>query len=181
MCVPVPEFHLPSYRVLFFSLHNHLAISHTSFSQHDLISKTITSSPFLHNNQQPPTPQASTQPHRMGSASSRPAKPASKPQTKANVKQQKSSRPAKPASQPRTRANTKRQDVKSHKPQNNSRLSRPFDPNVPLYFPPSNRPSGVPPVPPVDPARYQDAFAQLTSRSKQKPAAGKKSRFQEAC
>lgn len=140
------SYHIP---FLFSSLYNHLAISYhiPSFLYTNLISK--------HHRIPTTTPKA--QPSGMGCASSRPANPGPKP---------------------RSRQNIQRQTVK---PQSNSRLSRPFDPNVPLYDArQSARPSAprakarVPPVPAVDPARYQDAFAQLNARSKQKPRAGQK-------
>ncbi|KAF6232274.1 hypothetical protein HO173_009379 [Letharia columbiana] len=70
------------------------------------------------------------------------------------------SRPSNPVPRPR------RQTDEPRKP-NNSRLSRPFDPNIPLYVPHYQHPSVVPPV---DPARYGDAYAQLNGRSKQKRA-----------
>lgn len=69
------------------------------------------------------------------------------------------SRPSNPVPRPR------RQTDEPRKP-NNSRLSRPFDPNIPLYVPHYQHPS----VPPVDPARYGDAYAQLNARSGQKRA-----------
>lgn len=45
---------------------------------------------------------------------------------------------------------------------NDSRLSRPFNPNLPLRLPPKART--------IDSERYADAYAQLTARSKNKSA-----------
>ncbi|KAL9136008.1 MAG: hypothetical protein Q9175_002789 [Cornicularia normoerica] len=72
--------------------------------------------------------------------------------------------PSRPIPQPR------RQNDKPRK-YDNSRLSRPFDPNVPLYIPQYNQSSSSrakSTVRPANPARYGDAYAQLTVRSKQK-------------
>ena len=67
------------------------------------------------------------------------------------------SHPSSPFPQPR------RQNEKP-RTQNASRLSRPFDPNIPLYVPQKRDQN----VRPVDPARYGDAYAQLNARSKPK-------------
>ncbi|CAF9935302.1 hypothetical protein IMSHALPRED_010178 [Imshaugia aleurites] len=68
-----------------------------------------------------------------------------------------SSRPSAPHYEPQRQTNRPR----NH---NDSRLSRPFDPNIPLYGyeQSSSRPVG--------PERYEDAYSQLNARSKKNRA-----------
>lgn len=82
-----------------------------------------------------------------------------------------------PSRPSKTLPQSRRQNEKPRK-HNDARLSRPFDPNAPLYndsrlsrpFNP-NIPQHLPQTArPVHPDRYGDAYAQLTARSKNKSA-----------
>ena len=80
--------------------------------------------------------------------------------------------PPRPTARPPPRRQGQAQRPQPHKPTNTSRLSRPFDPNIPLYAPqPNSLHRAKKPAPrPFDAARYGDAYAQLTAGSKRAQA-----------
>lgn len=69
------------------------------------------------------------------------------------------SRPSRPPPQPQMHHAKPRT-------QNNARLSRPFDPNVPLYMSQPYSRKTMETTKPFDTGRHGDAFAQLNARSK---------------
>ena len=83
-----------------------------------------------------------------------------------------SSRPSRPVPQPRKQ--TVKQTIKPQK-HNAGRLSRPFDPDIPLHVARPQRTSQL-----SDKERYGDAYAQLNARSKQPQTSRKDKKAQYA-
>ena len=129
-------------------------VSSSSRQKHSPQEQTLINQPT---NQTTPTNQVTKKKKKMGCTSSRPSPP--RPTARPQPPRQGQAQRPQPKPQP-------------HKPTNTSRLSRPFDPNIPLYAPqPNSLHRAKKPAPrPFDAARYGDAYAQLTAGSKRAQA-----------